>query len=70
MAAKCFYCEYKAEPSYKELDNAEKFLSSRRKILSRERTGVCANHQRKLTKQIKYARFLALLPFVSYQGMR
>jgi ribosomal protein S18 len=38
--------------------------------LSRERTGVCANHQRKLSKHIKYARYLSLIPFVSYQGIK
>lgn len=34
-------------------------------MLSREKTGVCAKHQRKLAKAIKRARFLALLPFVA-----
>ncbi len=66
----CFFCQYKIEPSYKDIPNLEKFLSPRKKILNREKTGVCAKHQRQLTKQIKYARFLALIPFVSYQGMR
>lgn len=68
--AKCFFCEHKVNPNYKEVDNLEKFLSPRKKIVNRERSGVCAKHQRILTKQIKHARFLALLPYVSYQGMR
>jgi len=67
---KCFFCQYKTEPSFKDVDNLEKFLSSRKKILSREKTGLCAKHQRTLTKQIKYARFLALIPYVSYQGLK
>ncbi|MFA5136773.1 MAG: 30S ribosomal protein S18 [Patescibacteria group bacterium] len=67
---KCFFCEHKAEPSYKDIENLGKFLSPRKKIVNRERSGVCAKHQRKLTKNIKYARFLSLLPYVSYQGMR
>jgi small subunit ribosomal protein S18 len=67
---KCFFCQYKTEPSFKDVDNLEKFLSSRKKILSREKTGLCAKHQRALTKQIKYARFLALIPYVSYQGLK
>lgn len=64
----CFFCKYQSEPSYKDLENLEKFLSPRKKIVSRERTRVCAKHQRKLTKHMKYARFLALIPYVAHQG--
>ncbi len=67
---KCFFCQYGIEPNFKDIDNLEKFLSPRKKILSREKTGVCAKHQRKLSKHIKYARFLALIPYVSYQSLR
>ena len=66
----CFFCKYKAEPSYKQIENLAKFLSPRKKILGRDKTSVCARHQRILTKEIKYARNLALLPYVSYQGLR
>ena len=66
----CFFCQYKVNPSYKSPENLEKFLSLRKKILGREKTSVCAKHQRMLTKAIKYARHLALLPYVSYQGLR
>jgi small subunit ribosomal protein S18 len=65
----CFFCQYKTEPSFKDIDNLEKFLSPRKKILNREKTGVCAKHQRKLMREIKYGRYLALLPYVSYQGI-
>jgi small subunit ribosomal protein S18 len=67
---KCFFCQYKTEPSFKDLENLEKFLTPRKKIVTREKTGVCAKHQRKLTKQIKYARYLGLIPYVSYQGIK
>lgn len=67
---KCFFCQYKTNPNYKDVENLEKFLSPRKKILGRDKTGVCAKHQRMLTKHIKYARFLALIPYVSYQGLR
>ncbi|OGK23810.1 30S ribosomal protein S18 [Candidatus Roizmanbacteria bacterium RIFCSPLOWO2_01_FULL_37_12] len=66
----CFFCQYKVEPSYKEVENLTKFLSPRKKILGRDKTGICAKHQRTLTKQVKYSRFLALMPYVSYQGLR
>jgi small subunit ribosomal protein S18 len=66
---KCFFCQYSSDPTLKEIENLEKFLSPRKKILSREITNVCAKHQRKLTKEIKHARYLALIPYVSYQGV-
>jgi len=70
MKNNCFFCQFKAEPSFKSIENLEKFLTVRRKIVNRERSQVCAKHQRSVTKQVKYARFLALLPYVSYQGMK
>jgi len=68
--SQCFFCKYQIDPNFKDVENIEKFLSQRKKIVGRERTGTCAKHQRKLTKHIKYARFLGLLPYVSYQGMK
>jgi small subunit ribosomal protein S18 len=67
---KCFYCKYQTAPDYKDVDNLEKFLSPRKKIVSREKSNVCAKHQRALSKHIKYARYLALLPYTSYQGAK
>lgn len=65
---KCFFCKYTIKPDYKDIENIEKFLTQRKKIVSREKSGVCAKHQRALSKQIKHARYLALLPYTSYQG--
>ncbi len=67
---RCYFCQNKIQPNFKDPDTLERFLSPRKKILGRDKTGVCAKHQRLLTKQIKYARFLALLPYVSYQGIK
>ncbi len=66
---KCFFCQYGGEPSFKDVDNLAKFISARKKIVNRERSYVCAKHQRKITKEVKYARFLGLLPYTSYQGL-
>jgi len=65
----CFFCKYDTEPDFKDVENLEKFLTARKKILSRERSNICAKHQRNLSKQIKYARYLALIPYTSYQGI-
>jgi small subunit ribosomal protein S18 len=50
---------------YKDIAKLRRFLSERAKILPRRVTGSCAHHQRELTIQIKRARHLALLPYVS-----
>jgi small subunit ribosomal protein S18 len=61
----CFFCKEKVEPSFKEVANLSRFMSDRGRIIGRDRTGVCAKHQRKIAREIKRARHLALLPFVS-----
>ena len=65
---KCFFCKYNANPDFKDVENLDKFLTPRKKIISREDSGVCARHQRHLTKQIKYSRYFGLLPYVSYKN--
>jgi small subunit ribosomal protein S18 len=62
---KCYFCQNKKVPDYKEFEVLRKFISDRGKISGRGRTGVCAKHQRLLAKAIKGARHLALLPFVA-----
>lgn len=63
----CFFCESKDEnkqnPSYTDIVSLKKFTTERGKIVAAGRSGACAKHQRKITKQIKYARHLALMPF-------
>jgi len=66
---KCFFCQHKVEPSFKDIDNLEKFITPRKKILAADKSDVCAKHQRKLAKQIKYARYLSLIPYTSYQNI-
>jgi len=62
----CYFCTNNIkEIDYKEADNLKKFLDSQSKILSKEKTGLCAKHQRKLSKAIKTSRIMGLLPFVS-----
>lgn len=63
----CRYCADKiARVDYKEAESLRKFyITDRGKIIPRRVTGTCAKHQRQLTRAIKRARFLALLPFTS-----
>ncbi|MEZ6005559.1 MAG: 30S ribosomal protein S18 [Planctomycetota bacterium] len=48
---------------YKNIEYLEKFLTPQGQILSRRRTGFCAQCQKQLKKAIKNARHVALLPF-------
>lgn len=60
----CFFCKEKLAPVFRDTANLEKFTTDRGKILARAKTGLCAMHQRRLTTAVKYARHLALMPFV------
>jgi len=60
----CIFCEQKREPSYKNYEELRQFLSERGKMIGRKQTGVCAKHQRVLSREIKRARQLALLPYL------
>ncbi|MBI4032982.1 MAG: 30S ribosomal protein S18 [Candidatus Blackburnbacteria bacterium] len=60
----CPFCAGEQPISYKDAEGLLRFVSNRGKISSRGRSGVCARHQRELTRQIKRARQIGLLPFV------
>nr|YP_009944595.1 ribosomal protein S18 [Osmundea sinicola]QFR99889.1 ribosomal protein S18 [Osmundea sinicola] len=49
---------------YKDIDLLRKFINDQGKILSRRSTGLNAKQQKRITKSIKRARVLALLPFL------
>jgi len=54
----------KKEPDYKKPEKLTSFISERGRILSRDKTAVCAKHQKRVARAIKRARHLAMLPFV------
>lgn len=62
----CIFCTDKtATIDYKEPNKLRKFTSERGKILPRRVTGTCAMHQREVTRAIKLARVVALLPYTT-----
>lgn len=67
MKKQDYFDKFNIKPSFKDIETLKKFLTSRLKIMNREYSGLTAKNQRELSKQIKYARFLALLPFVPYK---
>jgi len=61
----CAFCkENVKEIDYKDIGKLRRFISGRGKILPAKLTGTCAKHQRMLTRAIKRARFIGLLPFI------
>ena len=66
----CRFCEEKTSRiEYKEVRLLQRFVTERGKIIPRRMSGTCARHQRALTRSIKRARQIALLPFAS-ESMR
>tara|TARA_B100001029_G_C15050691_1_gene450502 strand:+ start:32 stop:262 length:231 start_codon:yes stop_codon:yes gene_type:complete len=50
--------------NYKETKLLRKFITEQGKIIPAFVTGVSSKYQRKLTREIKRARYMALLPYV------
>ena len=49
--------------SYKDINHLKQFITETGKIIPARVTGISASNQRKITKSIKIARFLALIPY-------
>lgn len=65
----CFLCENKISYlDYKDIQMLRRFMSPHAKILGRKRTGSCQKHQKLVTRALKRARHMALLPFVAAQS--
>lgn len=50
---------------YKDANALKKYISKRGKILGKDKTGLSSKEQRLLTVEIKKARFMALLPYLT-----
>jgi small subunit ribosomal protein S18 len=62
----CLFCTEKISfVDYKDTQFMRRFMSPHAKILSSNKTGTCAKHQRMVSTALKRARHMALLPFVS-----
>nr|YP_010338580.1 ribosomal protein S18 [Rhodaphanes brevistipitata]UNJ18530.1 ribosomal protein S18 [Rhodaphanes brevistipitata] len=56
------------EINYKDTDLLRKFISRQGKILPRRLTGLNSKQQKKISRAIKTARILSLLPFVNREN--
>ncbi|MBN2382768.1 30S ribosomal protein S18 [bacterium] len=61
----CRFCVDKLTIDYKDIKTLNYYTSERGKIIPRRISGNCALHQRALTRAIKRARNIALMPFVA-----
>ena len=61
-------CRFCADSSlvidYKQIKTLRYFITERGKIIPKRISGTCSKHQRDLTRTIKRARTIALLPYV------
>lgn len=64
----CRFCADKdAAIDYKDPQALKYFVTERGKIVPRRISGSCAKHQRAITRAIKQARLIALLPYTSIE---
>ena len=61
----CQFCVEKTPIDYKQVDVLSRYVNEFGRMRPRRQTGTCAKHQRHLAREIKRARQIALLPFVS-----
>lgn len=60
----CYFCMDGIEVvDYKDIGRLRRYVSDRGKIEPRRQTGTCAKHQRMLSRAVKRARHVALIPF-------
>ena len=61
------FCRFTAEKveeiDYKDLGTLNQFITETGRIIPCRNTGTKARYQRQLTRAIKFARYLALLPY-------
>ncbi|MGH9486143.1 MAG: 30S ribosomal protein S18 [Terriglobales bacterium] len=62
----CKFCVERVDKiDYKDYRMLQQFVAERGKIVPRRISGTCTLHQRHLTRAIKQARQIALLPFAA-----
>jgi len=62
----CYFCAENINSlDYKDVILLRRFINTAGKIIPTRRTGTCGKHQRMVSKAIKRARIIGLLPFVA-----
>jgi len=64
--SECYFSKHGIKHiDYKDTELLKKFMNPHARIIGKKRTGVCSKHQRDLSRAIKHARFMALLPYIA-----
>lgn len=66
---RCRFCTKEGCPrpafvDYKDVANLKKLMTGQAKLFSRKRSGLCATYQRAVSRAVKRARYMGLLPYV------
>ncbi|MDP3962971.1 MAG: 30S ribosomal protein S18 [bacterium] len=62
----CYFCKSNIkEVDWKEADMLKRYTTASAKIAPRRKHAICSKHQRKISRAIKRARIMGLLPFVT-----
>ena len=62
----CEFCIGKTDVlDYKDVDRLRRYVSDRGKMEPRRKVGTCARHQRIVSRAVKRARYIALLPYTA-----
>ena len=62
----CRFCaDSSTEIFYRDFNTLKHFVTDRGKIIPRRISGNCAKHQRHLTRAIKRARVVSIMPFTA-----
>ena len=64
-ALKCAFCQKNMTTDFKESDILVRYITDRGKVFSRGRTGFCAVHQRKMAREVKKARYMGFIPYIT-----
>ena len=62
----CEFCIGKTDVlDYKDVDRLRRYIGDRGKMEPRRKVGTCARHQRVVSRAVKRARYIALLPYTA-----
>lgn len=65
----CYFTNSNTTPNYKEVLVLKRFINDRGKIIPSSYSGVTSKNQRKLSTEIKKARFMALIPYTDRHAL-
>lgn len=66
LRKRCRFCKNNTSYiDYKDTEILKKYMTNWSRIKPASVTGLCSRHQKELTKAIKRARYMALIPYIS-----